>query len=100
MLDKLGWCARNPPALLGGGMASSSSRRRPHGPCRRRSPFRFHETDFATPAELPTKPHLNNPQLPYCRQALTVEKSPCSLLLLVFPRGTSSCAPSRGLCQG
>src|SRR3984957_967205 len=40
MLDKLGWCARNPPAVLGSGMASSSSRRRPHGPCRRRAPFR------------------------------------------------------------
>src|SRR6266567_878102 len=58
MLDELGWCARNPPVLLGGGMASSSCRRRPLGPCRRRAPFRSRETDFATPAERPTKPNF------------------------------------------
>ena len=58
MLDKLGWCARNPPALLGSGMASSSWRRPSLGPCSRGVPFRSRETVFATPAELPAKPYL------------------------------------------
>ena len=58
MLDKLGWCARNPPALLGSGMASSSWKRPSLGPCSRGVPFRSRETIFATPAELPAKPYL------------------------------------------
>ena len=58
MLDKLGWCARNPPALLGSSMASSSWRRPSLGPCSRGVPFRSRETVFATPAELPAKPYL------------------------------------------
>src|ERR1700722_13921741 len=58
MLDKLGWCARKPPALLGSGMASSSWRRPSLGPCSRGVPFRSRETVFATSAELPAKPYL------------------------------------------
>ena len=68
MLDELGSCERNPPALLGSVMASSSWRRRPLGPYRRRAPFRSRETDFRDSR----RTSWGTPRLPKCRHSADI----------------------------